>query len=657
MAKRKKESLKSSRNKLLFVMVLFALMWTGLLGRAAWLQLFMGSDLSRLASRQHLAAELERGERGSIYDRNGNLLATSVEASSVYIRPVNVKNVDGTATKLSQILGISKSKLRKKLSRKSNFIWIKRQINDRMASKIKKANLPGVYLATEFVRLYPNNHLAGQLIGFTGVDGKGLEGLEKEFNYRLAGRKAQFVVQRDASGRRLYLDAMGREMNIRGKDIHLTIDSHIQSVTENALVDAVRKYGGKWGAAIVVEVASGDILAMANCPRFNPNIFRTSSPEIWRNRAALDVVEPGSTFKPFLIAAALEHGVITPEKLFDCENGRWKLNGKYINDTHKCGWLPVHKILRYSSNIGSAKIGLELGVQHYYQFISELGFGHKTGLPIPGDRSGLIRPAAKWNEIDLAAGSFGQGIGVTALQMAKAYLAIANKGVAKPIKLVQFPRSEENEPAKRIFKPEVAEKVLSMMREVVQEDGTGTKARISGTTVAGKTGTAQKAHRKGGYGAEFTASFVALVPGYNPEYIVFMMVDEPKKNHFGGTVAAPGVKKIMTETLAYYGKLPEKRNPTPIMAAGINDFSEMPKKAFKSNSVHFNVSDEQVPDLKGMPIRRAIEILVQKGFVPKLKGQGMTVTKQLPKPGDTWPEEKNAEMVLWVSSEKADYVK
>lgn len=647
--KKEKESLKASKNKLLFVMVLFALVWTGLLGRAAYLQLFKGADLSRLASRQHLAAELERGERGSIYDRNGNLLATSVEASSVYIRPVNVKNVAKTAAKLSNILGISETKLRKKLSRKSNFIWIKRQLDDRTTAKIKKAELPGVYLTTEYVRLYPNNHLAGQLLGFAGIDGKGLEGLEKEFNDRLVGRKAQFVVQRDASGRRLYLDAMGREVDVRGKDIYLTIDAHLQSVTENALAKAVQKYNGRWGAAIVVEVASGDILAMANCPGFNPNIFRTSSPSIWRNRAALDVVEPGSTFKPFLIAAALKHGVVTPEKLFDCENGRWKLNGKYIKDTHKYDWLPAHKILRYSSNIGSAKIGLELGVQNYHKFMNDLGFGSKTGLPIPGDRAGMIRPAAKWNEIDLAAGSFGQGIGVTALQMAKAFLTLANKGVAKPLKLVQLPRTENEEPAKQIFNADVAEKVLSMMREVVQEDGTGRKARISGTTVAGKTGTAQKAHGKGGYGTEFLASFVAMVPGYNPEYVVFMMVDDPKPEHYGGTVAAPAVKDIMTQTLAYYGKLPERRNPTPVMAAGTQVHSEMPKKALRSNSVQFDVSSDKVPDLKGMPIRRAIEILVQKGFVPQLKGQGMSITRQLPKAGDKWPEEKDAQMVLWVS--------
>ncbi len=648
MAKRKKESLESSKNKLLFVMLLFAILWTSLLGRAAWLQLYKGADLSRLALRQHLAAELERGERGSIFDRNGNLLATSVEASSLYIRPVKVTNVEGTAAKLSKILGISKSKLRKDLSKKANFIWIKRQLDDRTANKIKEADLPGVYLTTEFVRLYPNKHLAGQLLGFAGIDGKGLEGIEKEFNDRLAGRKAQFVVQRDASGRRLYLDAMGHEVDVRGKDVHLTIDSHLQSIAENALVDAIKKFEAKWGAAIIVEVATGDILALANCPRFNPNIFRTSSPKIWRDRAALDVVEPGSTMKPFLVAAALETGVVTPEKLFDCENGRWKLNGKYINDTHKCGWLPVHKIIRYSSNIGVAKIGLELGVQNYHKFLTDLGFGSKTGLPIPGDRVGSIRPAAKWNDVDLAAASFGQGIGVTALQMAKAYLCLANKGITKPLRLVQLPKSEDKEAPKRVFSEKVTEKVLSMMREVVQEDGTGTNARINGITVAGKTGTAQKAG-KGGYGNDYMGSFVGMVPGFNPEYIVLVWIDEPKLNHYGSKVAAPAVKKIMTEALAYYGKLPEKQNSTPIMEANAESYSEMPKRAVKLNSTMSAASSEIVPDVTGMPIRRAVEIMVKKGFIPKLKGRGMTIVKQVPPAGDKWPEEKNAEIVLWLS--------
>jgi cell division protein FtsI (penicillin-binding protein 3) len=649
MAKKKKQSMKSSSLKLLFIMVLFAIIWTALLGRAAWLQLYQGPELRQLALRQHLAAELERGERGRIYDRNGNLLATSVEAESVYLRPVKVVNVNDTAAKLSEIVGISRSILRKKLSSKRNFIWIKRQVDDRVAAKIRQADLPGVYLTKEFARLYPNNHLAGQLIGFVGVDGKGLEGIEKKMNFRLTGKKAQFVVQRDASGRRLYLDASGHEVNTRGEDVRLTIDAHLQAITENALVEAVKKNSGRWGSAVVVDVASGDILALANCPRFNPNTFRKSSPKIWRDHAVLDVVEPGSTMKPVLFAAALEHGVITPEKLYDCEGGRWKINGQYIRDTHRYHWLPAHKILRYSSNIGSAKIGMELGVQNYYNFLRDIGFGSSTDLGVPGERDGSIRPPSQWNEFDLAAASFGQGIGVTAVQMAKAFLCIANKGVVKPLRLIIDEDQQKTTP-RRLFSEKTADTVLSMMREVVQLDGTGQRARIPGITVAGKTGTAQKATRNGrGYGQEHLASFVGMIPGDNPQYLVVVMVDDPRPNHYGGVVAAPAVKQIMVRSLAYFGKLPEgeEKHSDPVLAALGKE--PMPRQAVKAADPSILAAGKTMPDLTGMPLRRAVEVLVRKGFVPQIRGKGMTVNKQLPEAGKEWPQKAGDKITLWLS--------
>ncbi len=649
MAKKKKQSMRSSSLKLTFVMVLFAIIWTALLGRAAWLQLYQGPQLRKLALRQHLAAELDRGERGRIYDRNKNLLATSVQSDSVYIRPVKVKNVEKVARELSKITGISRSRLRKKLASKRNFVWVKRQVDDRVAAKIRRADLPGVYLTSEFARLYPNNHLAGQLIGFVGVDGKGLEGIEKRLDHRLSGRKAQFVVQRDASGRRLYLDALGREVDTRGEDVRLTIDAHLQAVTENALAKAVEKYSGRWGTAIVVDVESGDILALANCPRFNPNTFRKSSPKIWRNHAILDVVEPGSTMKPFLFAAALEHGVITPEKLYDCEGGRWKLKGQYIRDTHNYDWLPAHKIMRYSSNIGCAKIGLELGVQNYHKFLTDIGFGRDTGIRAPGERSGMLRPPSKWNEIDLAAGSFGQGVGVTAVQMAKAFLCIANKGKAKPLRLIIDDRQEDTEP-RRLFSEKTAGIVLSMMREVVELDGTGRRARIPGTTVAGKTGTAQKATRGGGgYGKEHLASFVGMVPGDDPEYLVVVMVDDPRPNHYGGVVAAPAVRDIMMRSLAYFGKLPEsdEKLGTPLFAKLRKE--RMPRPAVRAVAPAGKTGGDRIPNLKGLPVRRAVEALVRKGFVPELRGRGMKVDKQTPQAGAAWPEKGGKKITLWLS--------
>lgn len=648
MAKKKKQSMRSSSLKLTFIMIFFAIIWAALLSRAAWLQLYQGPQLRKLALRQHLAAELERGERGRIYDRNGNLLATSVESESVYLRPVKAVNVNQTARRLSKIIGIPSSILRSKLASKKNFVWVKRQIDDRVAAKIRQADLPGVYLTKEFARLYPNNHLAGQLIGFVGVDGKGLEGIEKKMNSSLAGKKAQFVVQRDASGRRLYLDASGHEVNTSGADVHLTIDAHLQAIAERALVEAVKQYSGRWGTAIMVDVASGDILAMANCPRFNPNTFRESTPQIWRDHAVLDVVEPGSTLKPVLFAAALEHGVITPEKLYNCEGGKWKIGGKYIRDTHQYNWLPAHKVLRYSSNIGSAKIGLELGVQNYYKFLTDIGFGSPTDIGVPGEREGMLRPPSKWNEFDLAAGSFGQGIGVTAVQMAKAFLCIANKGIAKPLRLIMD--EQPTEKPHRLFSKKTAETVLSMMREVVELDGTGRKARIPGITVAGKTGTAQKASRNGGgYGHEHLASFVSMVPGDNPQYLVFVMVDDPRPNYYGSVVAAPAVKDIMVRSLAYFGKLPEgdDKRTNPILATIGKE--PMPRPAMRASVSAGVVSGDSIPDLKGLPLRRAVEILVRKGFVPELHGNGMTVEKQSPTAGKAWPEKAGDKITLWLS--------
>lgn len=266
--------------------------------RAGYLQLYRGSQLEALASRQSYAAEFERGQRGRILSRDGTVLATSVEAHSVYARPIDVPQPAAAARKLREILDIPEAEVRKQLGSRKNFVWIKRQISDVQAKAVAEAHLDGVHLTTEYNRLYPNGHLGGQILGFVDVDGKGLEGVEATFEERLAAGQAKLVVQRDAAGRRLYLDDQGREMDINGRDVRLSIDSHIQDLTEQALAEAVRKYEAQSGMAIVVHVKSGEILALANYPFFNPNVSRSSPASVRRNRAALDVVEPGSTMKP-----------------------------------------------------------------------------------------------------------------------------------------------------------------------------------------------------------------------------------------------------------------------------------------------------------------------------------------------------------------------
>ena len=630
--------------KLAGVVIFIALIWVSLWVRAGYVQLFQGPKLERMASKQNLAAEFELGERGRIYARNGAILATSVESKSVYVSPIEVDNAGKTAQALADILGLQVKNVRRDLTSKKGFVWIKRQIRDIEAQEIAKINLPGVHLTTEFRRMYPNRHEAGQVLGFVGVDGKGLEGVESLFEERMAGGQAQFVVQRDASGRRLYLDAQGREMNINGMDVRLTIDTVVQDAAELALADAVTRFNGRSGMAIVVKVDSGEVLALAHYPFFNPNTYNESKAAARRNRAALDIFEPGSTMKPFVFAAALEGKVIDPNKVIDCEGGKWNLRGKIIRDTHPYRWLSANRVLRYSSNIGTAKIGLALGAQPYYNTLRKLGFGERPGMEIPSESPGMLRQAKEWGEFDLASISFGQGIGVTGLQLAKAYMVLANKGVTKPLRLVADPAPELPQEGQRVFSEQTVNTVLSMMREVVEEDGTGKAARIPGITMAGKTGTAQKA-APGGYGTGNVASFVGLIPGDKPEYIILVSVDEPSPVTYGGIVCAPAVRDIAIKTLSYYGRLPEAKGaPT----AESNEFS-MKEKATQAPTA---VAGPTVPSLVGLPVRRALEVLGKRGIVPALKGSGMVVAAQRPTPGEPWPDAQEAgrdeSFILWL---------
>lgn len=646
--KRPKEAARSrtdtARLKLAGVAALFAVLWVLLWGRAAYVQVFLGPKLSDLAGKQNLATEFELGERGRIYASNNALLATSVESKSVYATPIEVGNAAQTAQSLAQILGGQKKNLERELSSKKGFVWVKRQIDDTEAQAILKAGLPGIHLTSEFRRMYPNRHLAGQILGFVDVDGKGLEGVESLFDERMAGGKAKFVVQRDASGRRLYLDAQGREMNIRGQDVRLTIDTVVQDAAEQALAEAVTKYNGRSGMAIVVRVQTGDILALAHFPYFNSNNPAESKAAARRNRAAVDIYEPGSVMKPFVFASALEQKVIDPNKVIDCEGGKWILRGKPIRDTHPYRWLSANRVLRYSSNIGTAKIGLSLGAQPYYASLRKLGFGERPGLELPSESPGMLRQPKEWTEVDLANISFGQGIGVTGLQMAKAYLTLANHGLKKPLRLVADPPPAAPPPEpERVFSQQTADTVLSMMREVVEEDGTGKMARIPGVPMAGKTGTAQKASGKG-YGDGIVASFVGLVPADKPEFLLMVTVDEPTPVTLGGVVCAPAVRDIAIKTLSYFGRLPEGK------AGPKADAPEYSMQAKATHPPQAESGGAGVPNLVGLPVRRALEVLGRRGVVPALKGGGMIITGQKPAHGEPWPEGQSRDegFTLWL---------
>lgn len=638
-----------SRIRLACVAVLFGLVWAALWGRAWYVQVYTGPMLADKAERQHKATELIAGKRGEISDRNGRLLARSVEQKSVFVRPVEIENAEAVAITLAPILHMPPKALARRIRGKRKFVWLARKVGDKAAHAIRDAGIAGVYLTTEYGRQYPNSQLAGKLLGFVGIDDKGLEGVELAFDSYLTGQSSRQVVQRDAAGRRLYLYGSERDASLEGRDITLTIDSQIQFFAEEALAEAVASFGASWGGAVVVDVASGDIMAWAEYPSFNPNAYRGYSPAQWRNRIATDALEPGSILKPFLIAAALEEGTANPDSLYFCENGKWRLHGVKIRDTHKSDWLPVSKVLRYSSNIGVAKIGLELGATKYREYLVRLGFGQRTGVPVHGESGGILRPANLWREVDLANAAFGQGLAVTPLQVAQAYLCLANGGVKKTLRLIKKKDVEGTEV--RVFSEKTAENVLTMLRDVVEKDGTGTSARIPGMVVGGKTGTAQKASPEGGYGGEYMASFVGVVPANKPRFVTVVMVDEPQSNHYGSTVAAPVFRNIAMRSLAYLGELPEY-SPEELSVVSAGTGKGGPTEVRRGVNSVMLAEETHIPDVCGKSLRKALETYARKGIIPVISGQGLIVTRQVPPAGTTWKNAgENRRHTLFVSEQ------
>ncbi len=662
------------RVRIRLVVVIFCLLWTGLWGRAWYLQMIEGPRLAERARRQHMASELVTGRRGMILDRNGQVLARSIEARSVYARPQEIEDFQAMANALGPILGIEPKKLYDELSQtKRRFVWIKRKVDDFTAEAVHKTNLAGIGLSKEYDRVYPFKHMAGQVLGFVGLDDKGLEGIERSMESRLGCIPTRQIVQRDAMGRRFYLHEEGQS-EPRGEDLTLTIDVQMQFIVEEAVARAVREYDARWGGAIVVDVPSGEIMAWAQYPFFNPNTYKDASPLVYRNRMAADALEPGSTFKPFVMATAIQEKKISASTAIDCESGRWETKNFTIRDTSRQGVLPASKVLRYSSNIGMAKIGLMIGVPTFHKYLQALGFGQRTSVPV-SDSRGILRIPRDWSEVDIMSTSFGQSISVTGLQMAQAYLTLLNNGLYKQLTLTRDENNVE-ETHQRVFSQSTAREVMHMMRDVVEEnDGTGKRARIEGVEVGGKTGTAQKAdHRAGTYGSKRLASFVGFFPADKPKYLILVMVDEPTRNQYGGVVAAPVFKEIASRTLTFTGlgndskvaATEESPAATPVSGRrrGLKLASlDIPyvADAFKKEDApaqdqgmrlpgHLAKAGSRVPDVMGKSVRNAVELFARAGVVPELKGTGSRVVKQTPAPGSVWPEEENkVEYILWLS--------
>lgn len=623
--------------RLIITFFLFVFLLTVVAVRAYQLQVLKQTELVRLAERQRKQTIKLRPSRGVIVDRKGHELAVSLEVDSVYAHPGQMTEATLTAQRLGAILKQESKALSEKLRSRSSFVWIERGIPPGEGDRVRELGLPGIHLIQENKRFYPNCESGGQLLGFVGIDGNGLEGLERKFESYLTGGSGYLLVEKDALGHQIISSDVIPLEAPRGHNLVLTVDFKVQHIAEKELQKAVAFNHARGGMAIVMDPQTGEILGLALQPSFNPNSFRTSSPDIWRNRAITDSFDPGSTFKVFIAATAIEEGLVSPEEIIYCENGAYRIGKRTIRDVHKYENLSFAEVIKYSSNIGSVKVGDRIPAPLLYEYIRRFGFGEKTGADLPAEASGLVRPFQKWKAIDKSTVCFGQGISVTALQLINGLCAIANGGYLMRPYVVKGIVSEDGKylrktgPSvlRRVISKETADVVTEMMRKVVSEDGTGTKAQITGFEIAGKTGTAQKVdHATRSFSnSKFMGSFMGFVPAENPRIAVLVIIDEPKGRGFGGTVAAPAFKAIAEQTLSYLKVFPRRDALTSVAAPG-NPFPKTPFAQELTEKDDRSRCADCLPDFTGLSMRKVLQMVRDFNLTLHVEGSGRAVSQR-----------------------------
>ncbi len=579
-SKKKSNPLKWIRFRIILVGTVLGFCFALLMGRAFQLQVLDGKQLQSKAQVQYKKALYNTSKRGTIYDRNHAELAVSINMASICAYPRQICSPKQSASALARALNLKQDAVLERLISGKTFVWIKRHASPTEVSRVEKAGLRGIGFVTERRRFYPLKSLAGQVVGFCGTDGRGLEGIEFYYNSFLKGRKSSRTVLRDALGR-IFMGSEPSPEDKPGYNLTLTIDKNIQCIAEQALYEGVREFGAKSGIVLVIDPRTGALLAVAHEPSYNPNAFGQYEPWLWRNRAITDSFEPGSTFKILLGAVALESGLCTPGSEFYCEKGAYRIGRNVVHDVHPHERLSLEDIIKYSSNIGAAKVGERVGPAYFYHKLKEFGLGDRYGIDCPGEARGSLLPVGDWTEIDAGTLCFGQGVSVSALQLAVAVSAVANDGLLMKPYLVQRMTDVDNRILKsflpttlrQVISSENARRLARMMERTVEKGGTGVRAALRGYRVAGKTGTAQKPDpaRRGYAKDKYIASFVGFVPVENPEIVVLVVVDEPLKEHYGGVVAAPVFKRIIRETLRYLNVPPELATPECIGPPGRED--------------------------------------------------------------------------------------
>ncbi|MDR4467469.1 MAG: penicillin-binding protein 2 [Nitrospira sp.] len=537
-----------------FLLVLF---------RLVTLQVLRAEELSVRADRQHQKTVSLEGPRGTIVDRHGKVLAMNMEVPSVFGIPTTLESPAKAARQLSSILSVKVAELEKKLQQDRSFVWLARKVDPEQGRRLDRLSLDGIGVVMEGRRFYPKGPLLAHVLGFAGMDGDGLEGVEHRYETYLRGEKRMMVLQRDALGRTVFPKNLAERNPVSGHQLTLTIDEVVQYIAERELEDAVTRSRAKSGTIIVLEPETGAVLAMAVSPRFDPNIVSNLSPDRWRNRALTDAYEPGSTMKAMIAAAAIEEAAMKPTTLVFGEHGRMTVANTVIHDHEKLGWVSFAQVIQKSSNIGAAKAGMVLGEQRLYRYLQAFGFGQRTEIDLPGEGVGLVKSPSAWGRRSVASISMGQEIGVTPIQMVTAVAALANGGVLMRPYVVSEIRDAEghllrrvpSQIRRRVVSPETARSVTKILEGVVTH-GTGGKAAIPGFRVAGKTGTAQQVDpsTRRYSNSRFVTSFVGYVPAEHPRLAMIVIIDAPHdKNASGGSVAAPVFSAVGEQVLSYLG--------------------------------------------------------------------------------------------------------
>ena len=541
------------RARLLLLLVFFG--FTVLAARALYLQGLRNDFLQQKGETRYARVIEISAHRGMVTDRNGEPLALSTPVESVWAAPADANLSAEQRAKLTRLLGIDAIELKRRLAESDrDFVYLKRQLPPEQAAKVVQLNLPGVFLQREYRRYYPAAEVTAHVVGVTGVDDNGQEGIELAYQDWLSGKAGSRRVIKDRLGR-VVEDIESIRAPQQGRELALSIDQRIQYLAFRELKSAIALNEAKAGSLVVLDVTTGEVLALANWPTYNPNNRDTFKTGRSRNRAVVDLFEPGSTLKPFTVAAALESGLVSPGSMIDTEGGHYTIGNRTIHDAHPEGILTVAQVIQKSSNVGSAKMALAMAPQKMWTIFSEVGFGTQTKVGFPGEATGRLRAYQTWKPIEQATMSYGHGISVSLLQLARAYSVFATNGELMPLTLVKRDQPVEG---KAVISPRTAMAVRKMLEMVTQLGGTATRAQVAGFRVAGKTGTAHKLIGASYAPDRYVSSFVGFAPASNPRLIIAVMLDEPGgKSYYGGEVAAPVFSNVMAGALRLLGIEPD----------------------------------------------------------------------------------------------------